>query len=144
MEPKGISGELTTVDQAAERLGLHAKTVLRMIREGRLRATRIGKAYRILRTDLDALIGAPAAGSAPRGWGRATSIVDIDDLPVEAAARISSALQAALIGRAARPDPVHLDTAYDPHRRALKVVIIATPGDAAGLLQMLQALLDTL
>jgi excisionase family DNA binding protein len=38
---------LVTVEQAAEELKLHPKTVLRYIHEGRLEATRIGKAYRI-------------------------------------------------------------------------------------------------
>src|SRR5262245_37744597 len=41
--------ELCTVHFAADRLKLHPKTVQRLIREGRLRATRIGKSYRIRR-----------------------------------------------------------------------------------------------
>ena len=52
-----MSGELYTVEQAADRLKLHAKTVLRMIREGRLKAVRLGKAYRISGDDLDAAAG---------------------------------------------------------------------------------------
>ena len=56
-----MSAELFTVEQAADRLKLHPKTVLRMIHEGRLKATRLGKAYRISGDDLDAAAGVTRA-----------------------------------------------------------------------------------
>ena len=46
-----------TVEHAARRLQLHPKTVLRFIRDGRLPAKRLGKAWRIRQSDLDALAG---------------------------------------------------------------------------------------
>jgi len=52
--------EPVTVRQAAEALGLHVKTVLRFIREGRLPAHRMGKSYRLRRSDVDAFAGLPA------------------------------------------------------------------------------------
>jgi excisionase family DNA binding protein len=57
-----MSEELCTVGFAATQLKLHPKTILRFIREGRLRATRVGKAFRILRADLDAFAGIPQRG----------------------------------------------------------------------------------
>ena len=42
-----MSEELYSVEQVAERLGLHVKTVRSYVREGRLKAVRIGKQYRI-------------------------------------------------------------------------------------------------
>ena len=62
-----MSEDVYTVELAAERLRLHPKTVLRFIAEGRLRAVKMGKSYRILRSDLDALIGSkrrPGASAA--------------------------------------------------------------------------------
>ena len=41
----------------ADRLGLHVKTVRHYVRDGRLKAVRIGKQYRIARADLEALTG---------------------------------------------------------------------------------------
>ena len=38
-----MSTTLFTVEQAAQRLNLHPKTVLRYIRDGQLPATRVGK-----------------------------------------------------------------------------------------------------
>ena len=53
-----MSGELYTVEQAADRLKLHAKTVLRMIREGRLKAVRLG-------STLTAMLGGRQARTEP-------------------------------------------------------------------------------
>ena len=47
------------MEQVAERLGLHVKTVRNYVRDGRLKAVRIGKQYRIARADLEALTGRP-------------------------------------------------------------------------------------
>ena len=52
-----MSEEVYTVEQFAERLKLHPKTVLRFIKDGRLRAVKVGKSYRILRTDMEAMTG---------------------------------------------------------------------------------------
>lgn len=54
-----------TVKQAAEELSVHAKTVRRMVSDGRLRATRTGSGgsarVLVLRESLDELIGAGRA-----------------------------------------------------------------------------------
>jgi excisionase family DNA binding protein len=138
-----MSGMLYTVEQVAERLKLHPKTVLRMIREGRLKAARIGKAYRISGDDLDALAGvtrAEARGAADR----ATVIADFGELAPELANRLASTLTA-MLGSSykARTGPVTLETAYDPMLRRLKVVIVATPEDAATLLQSAAFLVES-
>ena len=74
---------LLSVDQVAERLGLHVKTVRGYIRDGRLRATRIGKQYRITRADLEVLTGRPATESEADTVRRqrhvsVSSIVEVD------------------------------------------------------------------
>ena len=53
--------ELLSVFDVAQRLNLHVKTVRGYVREGRLKAVRIGKQYRIAREDLEALTGAAIA-----------------------------------------------------------------------------------
>jgi excisionase family DNA binding protein len=135
-----MTTELVTVEHAAEQLQLHPKTVLRFIRDGKLKAVRLGKAYRILRSDLDALVGAAQPQGAQRAAPRATTIVDVPGVTVDVASRIATALQASLISPTARPEPIHLNTAYDPAQRHLKIVIIAAPDDSATLLQFLHIL----
>lgn len=47
-----MTEEMYSVEQVAEQLGLHVRTVRGYIRSGRLKAVRIGKQYRIARSDL--------------------------------------------------------------------------------------------
>ena len=56
--------EMYSVDQVAAQLGLHVRTVRSYVRDGRLKAVRIGKQYRIAREDLEALTGHPVAGTS--------------------------------------------------------------------------------
>jgi len=138
-----MSGSLYTVEQAAERLKLHPKTVLRMIREGRLKAARLGKAYRITGDDLDAASGVVRA-EAREASDRATIIADFGDLAPELASRLASTLSAMLVGsHRARVGPVSLDTAYDPMLRRLKVVVVGAPEDAAAMLKSAAFLVES-
>lgn len=51
-----IASELLTVDQVAAYLQLNRLTVYRYIRDGRLPASKLGKAYRIRKADVDAFL----------------------------------------------------------------------------------------
>ena len=51
--PKGAWSDILTVGQVAAYLQLNRLTVYRYIREGRLRASKVGKAYRIRKADVD-------------------------------------------------------------------------------------------
>lgn len=137
-------GEFCTVTFAADRLGLHPKTVLRFIREGRLKATRIGKSYRIRRVDVDALAGVEAASEPvePSAW--VTAIVQISGVDGEAARRFAIAIPAALNGQQAREAPMRADVIHDPERAELKIVLIGTPGDVATMLRLVQTGADRL
>lgn len=128
---------LITVEQAAEQLKLHPKTVLRHIREGRLPATRIGKSYRIERSKLDAFAGMAGGRIATQG-ARATCIVDIPNLTSADAQRIATFLGAVAMTGDADTPPLHLSTAFDPTTETLKVVIVGSPADAGKLLEMLE------
>jgi excisionase family DNA binding protein len=136
-----MSDEVYTVEQFAERLKLHPKTVLRFIREGRLRAVKVGKSYRILRSDLEAMTGA-LTGRADRAGVRVTSVVDIEGVDPERAQRIARQLTAARMSQTAHPDPMSLDLAHDPVRRSLKVIIVGSPADTAAMLQLVGVLAE--
>ncbi|HXA38066.1 MAG TPA: helix-turn-helix domain-containing protein [Phenylobacterium sp.] len=133
-----MSEEVYTVEQFAERLKLHKKTVLRFIREGRLRAVKVGKSYRILRTDLEAMTGI-VRGSGDAA-ARVTSIVDIPDVDPALAQHLARALPAVRMGQEAPAEPMSLDVAYDTARRHVKIVIVGSPADTASMLRMVQVL----
>lgn len=140
----GGAGELCTVDFAAERLKLHPKTVLRFIHEGRLKATRIGKAYRILRADLEALAGqpAPAERAADAAW--VTCIVDIPGVGPEPAQKWARTLPAVLQGRRGGGPPLRADVIYDPERSHLKIVVVGSANDTVDVMVLIRAWLDQL
>lgn len=133
-----MSDILVTVEQAAERLNLHPKTVLRYIREGRLPATRVGKSYRIVRARLDAFAGIASGKSERAAGARTTCIVDIPDLSVDRAERLATFLHSAALAGDADTPSLHLETAFDPTVGSVKVVMIGSPSDVARLLEMLQ------
>ena len=139
-----MSEELYTVDQAAERLKLHVKTVLRAIRDGRLRATRVGKSYRILRADLEAFAGIPArpgpAADAP--W--VTSIVDIPNVRPEMAQKWARTVTNALNARPVGGPLLRADVIYEPERSHLKVIVVGPPGDTANLMNLIPVWLEQL
>ncbi len=139
-----MSNMLMTVEQAAEELKLHPKTVLRYIREGRLHATRIGKAYRIDRSKLDAFAGMASGHTRPPRDVRATVIVEVPALATEAAERMTTFLGAAALGGDAETRPLHVNTAFDPTSGNLKIVLIAAPSDAARLLELIELQLGLL
>jgi excisionase family DNA binding protein len=128
---------VVTVDEAAQQLRVHPKTVLRYIRNGRLLATRVGKSYRIARKRLDDLAGVGDAASTSVG-PRATCVVDIPDVSAEAAARLAAHLQAAALGSSRDGPPLHLQTAFDPLAASLKVVVFGSPSQVGTVLELMQ------
>lgn len=130
--------DILTVEQAAARLHLHPKTVLRYIREGRLSATRVGKGYRIARASVEALVGL-APERTDEVEVRVTCVVDIPSGSTAESERLATFLQAVALSRppGSQP-PMHLETAYDPRSHTTKVVVIASLSDVTRVLEMLQ------
>ena len=132
--------EMYSVEQVADRLGLHVRTVRGYIRSGRLRAVRIGKQYRIARTDLDALTGQPArpATVAPV---EVSSIVQVDGVDRAAADRLGTfVLAAANTGGGGQP--LRVQTVHDEERNRMKIVILGGAAATAELLRLVDAVLD--
>src|SRR5205823_4830023 len=99
-----------SVEQVAARLGLHVRTVRNYARDGRLKAVRIGKQYRITQEDLEALTGRPSTvsssgtatgiqGETSRRHVEVSSIVEIEGIDFDGASRVTNALMAAAKGR---------------------------------------------
>ncbi|MBK1866780.1 excisionase family DNA-binding protein [Aestuariivirga sp. YIM B02566] len=137
-----MSDNLVTVEQAAEELNLHPKTVLRYIRDGRLTATRIGKSYRIARAKLDAFAGVVQGRAETVAGIRTTCIVDIPDLSVDGAQRLATFLHSAALAGNAETPVLHLETAFDPAARSMKVVMIGSVSDVRKLLELVQLQID--
>ena len=133
-----MSENLYTLEQVAEQLGLHVRTVRAYVRDGRLAARRIGKQYRVTGADLEALTGA-----LPRRTrhAEASCIVEIDALPPETASRIATTLTASAQSRDPEDQPLRIDTIYDEERARLKVIVTGGLLTTASLLKFVEMLL---
>lgn len=138
---------LYSVEQVAERLGLHVRTVRAYVRDGRLKATRIGKQYRIAHADLEALIGARVDQSAPAGRTRhvdVSAIVDIEVVSPEAAMRITNGLVgAANMNARTGTERLRVDTAYDETRARLKLIVTGGLGAVGAMLEFIRQYVES-
>lgn len=131
--------KMYSVEEVADHLGLHVRTVRGYIRDGRLKATRIGKQYRIAPGDLEALTGRPEPSGHAVGAPRieVSSIVQIDGVDRTAAERLGTFLQAGATQAADPAHPLRLQVVYDAETGRMKLVIL---GDATATADVLRAL----
>lgn len=135
-----MADDFYSIEQVAGRLGLHVRTVRNYVRDGRLKARRIGKQYRIARDDLEALTGA-----LPRRTrhSEVSSIVEIDAMPKEQANRIATTLNASAQSRDPDDQPLRIDTIYDEERARLKLIVTGGLATTASLLKFVELLLKS-
>ena len=134
-----MSQDLYSVEEVADRLGLHVKTVRNYVREGRLKAVRIGKQYRIAREDLEAMTGRPEPPTEPVRRSRhveVSSIVEIDAISSEAANRLSMSLVSAASG-------IRIETIYNEERAHLKIILVGDMDKNASYLKFIGAILNS-
>jgi excisionase family DNA binding protein len=135
MDPGWLS-----VEQVAERLGLHVRTVRGYIRDGRLAAVRIGKQYRIARADLDAFTGRPPATA--RLGAEVSAVVDLPGIGPVAADRLTTLIIAGAQGRSDAADPLRIRTVYDDSRAHLKIIIFGGIAATADVLHTIHAVCE--
>lgn len=139
--------EMFTADEVAERLGLHVRTVRNYVRDGRLKAVRIGKQYRIARADLEAFTGQPTEPSVRDSVPRhrhveASSVVDIDAVSPNTASRVSTLLTNATAHRRDGDEQVRIETIYDEQRAHLKIVVLASLTSSAYIFGLISAIVE--
>ena len=137
-----MTQELYSAEEVAALLGLHVKTVRAWLREGKLKAVRLGKQYRIARADLEALTGPLSPVDVRRTRHvEVASVVSADAVSRETADRATTMLTAAVKGRPKDDASVRIDTSYDPERARLKVIVSGSLETTAVLLSALDAIL---
>jgi excisionase family DNA binding protein len=136
-----MSQDLYSVEQVAELLNLHVKTVRSYVREGRLKAVRIGKQYRIAGEDLAAMTGRPVASFKPEPVVRerhveVSSIVEIHAISPETANRLTTSLIATAKG-------VRVETIYDAQRGHMKIILVGSMDMNASYFKLINTLLES-
>jgi excisionase family DNA binding protein len=135
-----------SLDQVADRLGLHVRTVRAYVRNGRLKAVRIGKQYRVAQEDLEAITGEADARrrrSARRRRAEVSCVVKMAAVTENMMLRATDHLRTAV--KAPRDDDSELrvETIYDRGHAELNVIVIGSLSAAAGVFGLLGAVLDT-
>ncbi|MFE0186437.1 helix-turn-helix domain-containing protein [Streptomyces sp. NPDC059008] len=141
-----MSDHLYSVEQVAERLGLHVRTVRNYVRDGRLAAVRIGKQYRIAHEDLEAFTGRPVPEPLNDAAGRprhteVSSIVEIEAIDAATADRLTTLLTASAATRRPGDAPVRIETVYDKQRARMKVIVLGGLADTAWLFTYMEGVL---
>jgi excisionase family DNA binding protein len=134
-----------SLDQVAERLGLHVRTVRAYVRTGRLRAIRIGKQYRVAREDLESIVrvsNAPDAVARRRN-AEVSSVVQMDAVTQNMVLRIADHLRTAVKTPRDDGSALRVETIYDQGHAQLKVIVIGSLSGAAAVFGLLGAILDT-
>ncbi|MET8310896.1 helix-turn-helix domain-containing protein [Micromonospora sp. NPDC005173] len=134
--------DMYSVEQVADRLDLHVRTVRGYIRSGRLRAVRIGKQYRISASDLDAFTGQTRTATTTAGPAEVSSIMQVDGVDRAAADRLGTLMLASANTGHDPANPLRVQTVHDEERHRLKIIILGDPAATAELLHLLDAVLN--
>jgi len=117
-----------TVDQISNMLDIHPKTIQRYIREGKLRASKIGKSWRITGHDLSAFTEgdnykASMAESQPSRKIIASSVIDIVTEGKEDAIRILNMLTASLNAKPAEYGKSSMQSQYIERENLVRITL---------------------
>ncbi|GAA2309673.1 helix-turn-helix domain-containing protein [Streptomyces kunmingensis] len=134
-----------SLDQVADLLGLHVRTVRGYVRDGRLKATQVGRRYRVTRSDVDAFTGASATPRPAGGaHAEASVIVQVDGVDPAAAMRLGNTVVA--VANSAGADPgagrLRVESVYDEERAVLKIIVLGGIAEAAELLRIVDTLVE--
>jgi excisionase family DNA binding protein len=133
-----MAARMYSVEEVAARLGLHVRTVRNYVRDGRLKAVRIGKQYRIAAADLEELTGRPA--EAARRPAEVSSVVDVDGVDRAMADRVSAMLMGLAATRREEDVGLRIETVFDEGRARLKIIIVGGLGTTAELFSVIGTL----
>jgi excisionase family DNA binding protein len=141
------SQELLSVFDIAKRLRLHVKTVRHYVRDGRLKAVRIGKQYRIARADVEAFTGFPlpltdSERAKRRREVGASCVVRVDAISPEQSSEIKASLEAFTHRDSLHDEPLRAATLYDSEIGHLEIMLFGGINGTAAALKLVAALLE--
>lgn len=139
-----------TVEQISHMLDLHPKTVQRYIREGKLRAVKIGKSWRIAGHDLSVFTESEGAAvktdekNIPPAARRvlASSVVDIDVSDKDEAIRILNTITAVLSTKPPEYGPTSMHSQFIEHEQKVRVTLWGGARFMAAMMDMLADLTE--
>jgi excisionase family DNA binding protein len=116
-----LSNSYYTVDSAAEKLDVHPRTVLRFINQGKLKAVKVGRQWRIKNIDLRAFIGEPVEERK----SSASAVIDIPVSDRNEADRYQTLVMASLNSRNGNVNGIdrRVDCIYNREEQTVRFVL---------------------
>ena len=140
-----MAQDVFSVEQVAAKLGLHVRTVRNYVRDGRLKAVRIGKQYRITAEDLAAFTGLPVAERAAAPVAELSGVVEITGVDRAGADRITTMVVGSVNGpRDGGERPLRVETIYDGERATMKIIVLGDLAAGADLLRWVASITENL
>ena len=141
------SPSLLSVEQVAEILKLHVRTIRNYVRSGTLKATRIGKQYRIALGDLEAFTGQPVENHderilAPGGRVEVSGVISVSGVTPALATRLTNTLMATAKGPPGRSEPLAISTTYEVEHDRLRILMAADLSTVRSMLGLIEVLLE--
>ena len=143
---------LYSVEKVAELLGIHQKTVLRYIKEGKLKANKVGGRWRIHGNDLTSFVGfkentlmdiprqqKPKAEITPDPF--VATVVNAENIDREEAIRVSNTLVAIKNSNTGLSTRCRIDTVYFEEELKLQILIWGTLDFTGQILKITEELL---
>ena len=131
-----------TVEQIAQMLQMHPKTVQRYIREGKLRAVKVGKGWRVSGHDLSVFTEGETAGRGETPTAVVSCVADVYAADKAAAIRIVNTLTAGLNSKPVGYGQCSMQTQYIPEEQKLRVTLYGSARVTAAMLDAIATLTE--
>lgn len=140
-----------SIDEVAEILQLHPRTIRRGIQSGEIAATRVGRQFRISQATLDRLCGMPGflpvseppesqrPDQAAGKEALVSAVIDIEEISREQGMRLTNTIMAVMNSGVTSGSRV--ECVYYEGRRALKVILTGELAQVPELMLMIRGLL---
>jgi len=112
-----------TVEQIAQMLQMHPKTVQRYIREGKLRAVKVGKGWRVSGHDLSVFTESVPDQNGETPTAVVSCVADIYAASQTDAIRITNTLSAGLTSKPVHMGKSSMQTQYIPEEQKLRITL---------------------
>ena len=112
-----------TVEQISQMLQMHPKTVQRYIREGKLRAVKVGKGWRVGGHDLSVFTEGETAGRGEAPTAVVSCVADVYAADKTDAIRIVNTLTAGLNSKPASYGKSSMQSQYIPEEQNLRITL---------------------
>ena len=131
-----------TVEQIAQMLQMHPKTVQRYIREGKLRAVKVGKGWRVSGHDLSVFTEGETAARGETPTAIVSCVADVYAADKAAAIRIVNTLTAGLNSKPVGYGQCSMQTQYIPEEQKLRVTLYGSARVTAAMLDAIATLTE--